>query len=56
MVARSAPGVLSSRGMVDSPSREEGQVEEGGCEMNAEMELLLFWGKRNLKGLFQEKG
>lgn len=35
---------------VDNSSREEKWKVEGGCRMNAEMELLLLSGKRNWRG------
>lgn len=50
----SGPGVLSAHRAVSNVSEEE-QHAEGGCGMNAEMQLLLFGGKRNLQEHFSGK-
>lgn len=51
----SGPGVLSTHRAASNVSEEEEQHVEGGCEMNAEMQLLLFGGKRNLQEHFSGK-
>lgn len=44
--------VLLDMECVDNSSREEKWKVEGGCRMNAKMELLLLSGKRNWRGIF----